>query len=42
VADTIEELEPPTEEELRLLNEEIDPYGEIVGKNLARHGLAED
>lgn len=32
VAETVEELELPTEEELRLLREEIDPERAIIGK----------
>ena len=32
VAETVEELEPPTAEELRLLREEIDPERAIIGK----------
>ena len=32
VAETLEELEPPTVEELRLLREEIDTERAIIGK----------
>ena len=32
IADEVLELEPPTNEELRVLKEEIDPYGLIVSK----------
>ncbi len=32
VAEEVVELEPPTEEELRVLREEIDPYGLIIRK----------
>jgi len=36
LADRIEELKPPTEEELRLLREKIDPDRGIIGRNLTR------
>jgi glutaconate CoA-transferase subunit B len=32
INERIEEIEPPTEEELRLLREEIDPDRAIIGK----------
>ncbi|RLI80596.1 acyl CoA--acetate/3-ketoacid CoA transferase subunit beta [Archaeoglobales archaeon] len=32
VADDVVELEPPTQEELKLLREDIDPYGLIISK----------
>ena len=34
VADRIEELPPPTAEELRILREEIDPSGVIIGRTV--------
>jgi len=32
IADEVQETIPPTEEELRLLREEIDPYGYVIGR----------
>jgi len=32
VADSLEVLEPPTAEELRVMREEIDPAGMVIGR----------
>ena len=32
LADSLEETHPPTDEELRILREEVDPDGYIIGR----------
>jgi glutaconate CoA-transferase, subunit B len=33
VADRVMEIEPPTDEELRILREEVDPVGTLLAKS---------